>query len=89
MKRVFNFSAGPATLPLDVLKEAQEELLDFEGTGMSIMEMSHRTKPFEKVLDEAISDLRDLLKIPENYKVIFPHVRGREEGPKGNREVPS
>ena len=71
MKRVFNFSAGPATLPLDVLKEAQEELLDFEGTGMSIVEMSHRTKPFEKVLDEAISDLRDLLKIPENYKVIF------------------
>ena len=71
MKRVFNFSAGPATLPLDVLKEAQEELLDFENSGMSIMEISHRSKPFEKVLEEAVADLRDLLKIPENYKVIF------------------
>ena len=71
MKRVFNFSAGPATLPLDVLKEAQEELLDFESSGMSIMEISHRSKPFEKVLEEAIADLRDLMKIPENYKVIF------------------
>lgn len=71
MKRVFNFSAGPATLPLEVLKEVQEELLDFEGTGMSIMEISHRTKPFEKVLNEAIADLRDLMNIPSNYKVIF------------------
>jgi len=71
MKRVFNFSAGPATLPLDVLKEIQEELLDFDGTGMSIMEISHRTKPFEKVLNEAIADLRELMNIPENYKVIF------------------
>ena len=53
MKRVFNFSAGPAVLPMDVLMEAQNEMLDYEGTGMSVMEMSHRSAPFEKILNEA------------------------------------
>jgi len=71
MKRVYNFSAGPAMLPLDVLKEVQEELLDYNGTGMSIMEMSHRTKAYEKVLNDAIADLKDIMNIPDNYKVIF------------------
>ena len=71
MKRVFNFSAGPAVLPEDVLKEAAAEMLDYEGTGMSVMEMSHRSKPFEKILNDAIQDLRDLMNIPDNYKVIF------------------
>lgn len=71
MGRVYNFSAGPAVLPVEVLKSIQEEMLDYNGTGMSIIEMSHRTKPFEDMLDEAIQDLRDLMNIPDNYKVIF------------------
>ena len=71
MKRVFNFSAGPAILPESVLKEAQEELLNYNNTGMSVMEISHRTKPFEEILDNAISDLRSIMNIPDNYKVIF------------------
>lgn len=71
MTRVFNFSAGPAVLPEEVLKEAAEEMLNYQGTGMSVMEMSHRSKPFEKILNDAIADLRELMKIPENYKVIF------------------
>ncbi len=69
--RVYNFSAGPACLPEDVLKEAQAEMLDYQGSGMSVMEMSHRSKPFEKILNEAIQDLKDLMNIPDNYKVIF------------------
>lgn len=71
MKRVFNFSAGPAILPESVLKEAQEELLNYNNTGMSVMEISHRTKPFEEILNNAISDLRSIMNIPDNYKVIF------------------
>ena len=71
MKRVFNFSAGPAILPEDVLKEAQEEMFNYDNTGMSVMEMSHRSKPFEKILDDAINDLKQILNVPDNYKIIF------------------
>lgn len=71
MKRVYNFSAGPAVLPVEVLKEAAEEMLDYNGTGMSVMEMSHRSKAYDTIIKEAEQDLRDLLNIPENYKVLF------------------
>ncbi len=71
MGRVYNFSAGPAVLPESVLKEAAEEMLDYRGTGMSVMEMSHRSKAFETIIEEAEADLRDLMGIPENYKVLF------------------
>ena len=71
MKRVYNFSAGPAVLPEEVLKEAAAEMLDYRGTGMSVMEMSHRSKSYETIIEDAESDLRDLLHIPENYKVLF------------------
>lgn len=71
MSRVFNFSAGPAMLPVDVLKEAADEMLDYRGTGMSVMEMSHRSKPYQQIIDEAEADLRTLMGIPENYKVLF------------------
>ena len=69
--RVFNFAAGPSTLPLPVLEQAQKELLDFNGTGMSITEMSHRSKPFMAVNDEANSLLRELMNIPDDYAVLF------------------
>ena len=71
MSRVYNFSAGPAVLPEEVLKEAAAEMLDYQGTGMSVMEMSHRSKAYQRIIDEAEADLRDLLNIPENYKVLF------------------
>ncbi len=71
MSRVYNFSAGPAVLPEEVLKEAQEEMLDYRGCGMSVMEMSHRSKVFQNIIDEAEADLRDLMRIPSNYKVLF------------------
>lgn len=71
MSRVYNFSAGPAVLPEEVLQEAAEEMLDYKGTGMSVMEMSHRSKAFETIIQEAESDLRDLMGIPDNYKVLF------------------
>ena len=71
MKRVYNFSAGPAVLPEEVLKEAAAEMLDYQGTGMSVMEMSHRSKTFEGILNEADQDLRDLMGIPDSYKVLF------------------
>ena len=71
MSRVYNFSAGPAVLPEEVLKEAAAEMLDYNGTGMSVMEMSHRSKAFQKIIDDAEQDLRDLMKIPDNYKVLF------------------
>ncbi|MBS6397673.1 MAG: 3-phosphoserine/phosphohydroxythreonine transaminase [Clostridiales bacterium] len=71
MSRVYNFSAGPAVLPEEVLKEVAAEMLDYKGTGMSVMEMSHRSKPFEEIITEAEQDLRDLLQIPDNYKVLF------------------
>lgn len=71
MSRVYNFSAGPAVLPEEVLKEAAEEMLDYRGTGMSVMEMSHRSKAYETIIQEAESDLRELMNIPDNYKVLF------------------
>ena len=74
MKRVFNFSAGPAVLPLDVLMEAQSEMLDYEGTGMSVMEMSHRSAPFEKILNEAISDLKEIMNCYKIYNEIASEV---------------
>lgn len=71
MSRVFNFSAGPATLPEPVLEQAQTELLDWQGSGMSVMEISHRTKEFMSLAEQAEADLRELLKIPNSYKVLF------------------
>ena len=71
MSRVFNFSAGPAVLPEEVLKTAAAELFEYKDSGMSVMEMSHRSKDFENILNEAQSDLRKLMNIPENYKILF------------------
>ncbi len=71
MKRIYNFSAGPAILPVEVLQEAANEMLDYEQSGMSVMEMSHRSKIYQSIIDEAEKDLRELLNIPENYKVLF------------------
>ncbi len=71
MSRVYNFSAGPAVLPEEVLREAAEEMMDYKGSGMSVMEMSHRSKVYDEIIKEAEADLRDLLNIPENYKVLF------------------
>jgi len=71
MSRVYNFSAGPAVLPEEVLREAAEEMLDYKGTGMSVMEMSHRSKAYETIIKEAEADLRELMNIPDNYKVLF------------------
>lgn len=69
--RVFNFSAGPATMPVEVLEEIAAEVLNYRGSGMSVMEMSHRSKVFQQIVDEAEADLRELMHIPENYKVLF------------------
>ncbi len=71
MNRVYNFSAGPAVLPEEVLKEAADEMLNYKGTGMSVMEMSHRSKAYETIIKEAEADLRELMNIPDNYKVMF------------------
>lgn len=71
MSRVYNFSAGPAVLPQEVLKEAAEEMLDYKGSGMSVMEMSHRSKVYDTIIKEAEQDIRDLMQIPDNYKVLF------------------
>ena len=71
MGRVYNFSAGPAVLPESVLKEAAAEMLDYNGTGMSVMEMSHRSKAYDEIIKTAEADLRDLMNIPDNYKVLF------------------
>ena len=71
MSRVYNFSAGPAVLPESVLKEAAAEMLDYKGTGMSVMEMSHRSKAYDEIIKTAEKDLRDLMNIPDNYKVLF------------------
>lgn len=71
MPRVYNFSAGPAMLPEDVLKQAQDEMLDWKGKGSSVMEMSHRGKDFVSIAEQAEADLRELLSIPANYKVLF------------------
>lgn len=71
MSRIFNFSAGPATLPQAVLEQAQAEMLDWNGSGMSVMEMSHRSKEYISIAEQAEADLREILAIPENYKVLF------------------
>lgn len=71
MSRVYNFSAGPAVLPEPVLHRAAEEMLDYRGTGMSVMEMSHRSKAYQAILDQAEADLRRLMGIPQNYRVLF------------------
>jgi len=70
-KRVFNFNPGPAALPLEVLKQVQEELLDFKGTGMSILEISHRSKEFEEVNNQAMALVREVAGLSNNYKVLF------------------
>jgi phosphoserine aminotransferase len=69
--RVFNFAAGPATLPLEVLQQAREELLDWQGSGMSVMEVSHRGKAFIACAEEAEAELRKLMAVPANYKILF------------------
>ena len=71
MSRVYNFSAGPAVLPEEVLREAADEMLDYRGSGMSVMEMSHRSQMFESIIGQAEEDLRELMNIPSNYKVLF------------------
>ncbi|MEA4816572.1 MAG: 3-phosphoserine/phosphohydroxythreonine transaminase [Lachnospiraceae bacterium] len=71
MKRVYNFSAGPSTLPLEALETAQGEFLCYKNTGMSVLEMSHRSKDFEEILNSASDDLRKLMSIPDNYKILF------------------
>ena len=69
--RVYNFSAGPAMMPVEVLEEVAAEVLNYQGSGMSVMEMSHRSKVFQKIVDEAEANLRELMQIPDNYKVLF------------------
>ena len=69
--RIFNFSAGPATLPVPVLERAREELLSFNGIGMSVMEISHRSKHFQAVIDSAVDGIRSLLGVPEDYEILF------------------
>ena len=69
--RVFNFSAGPAMMPEPVLEEIRDEMMNYRGSGMCVMEMSHRSKVFQQIVDEAEQDLRDLMNIPDNYKVLF------------------
>ena len=71
MSRVYNFSAGPAMLPEEVLRQSCAEMLDYQGCGMSVMEMSHRSSSFQNILDQAQQDLKDLLALPDNYKVLF------------------
>ncbi len=71
MSRVYNFSAGPAVLPEEVLREAAAEMMDYNGTGMSVMEMSHRSKAFDEIIQGAEADFRELLQVPDNYKVLF------------------
>src|SRR5688572_30973871 len=70
-ERIFNFSAGPAVLPLPVLEEAQRDMLALPGVGMSVMEISHRSKTFDEIFNRAESGVRDLLGVPENYHVLF------------------
>ena len=69
--RTYNFSAGPATMPEPVLEEIRDEMMNYKGSGMCVMEMSHRSKVYQQIIDEAEQDLRDLMKIPDNYKVLF------------------
>ncbi|MBV7276664.1 3-phosphoserine/phosphohydroxythreonine transaminase [Clostridium thailandense] len=79
MARVYNFAAGPATLPEEVLREAAAEMLDYKGTGMSVMEMSHRSKAFEEIIVDAEKTLRELMNIPDNYKVLFLQGGGSQQ----------
>ena len=72
-KRIYNFAAGPSTLPLEVLEEIQRELLNYDGSGMSVMEMSHRSKMYLNVFEETKNALRRVLNIPENYEILFLH----------------
>ena len=69
--RVYNFSAGPSMLPLEVLEKVKEDLLNYQGSGQSVMEMSHRSKEFKKIAEDAERDLRELMHIPDHYKVLF------------------
>ena len=69
--RTFNFSAGPAMMPEPVLEEIRDEMMNYRGSGMCVMEMSHRSKVFQQIIDEAEADLRELMNIPDNYKVLF------------------
>ena len=69
--RTYNFSAGPATMPEEVLEEVRDEMMNYKGSGMCVMEMSHRSKVYQQIIDEAEQDLRDLMGIPDNYKVLF------------------
>ena len=71
MDRVFNFSAGPSGLPVEILQQAAADMVNYKGCGMSVMEMSHRSKDFQEIIDTAEADLRELMNIPENYKVLF------------------
>ena len=73
MSRVYNFSAGPATLPVEVLEKAQKELVDYQGNGVSVMEMSHRSSEYKAIFDGAMENLRSLMSVPENYKILFLH----------------
>ena len=75
--RVYNFSAGPAVLPEEVLREAADEMLDYKGTGMSVMEMSHRSKAYDAIIKEAEKDIREIMNIPDNYKVLFLQKKDR------------
>lgn len=79
MSRVYNFAAGPATLPEEVLREAAAEMLDYKGTGMSVMEMSHRSKAFEGIISDAEKTLREIMNIPDNYKVLFLQGGGSQQ----------
>ncbi|MBR2472050.1 MAG: aminotransferase class V-fold PLP-dependent enzyme, partial [Clostridia bacterium] len=71
MNRVYNFSAGPSMLPLSVLEQCAKEMTDYNGSGMSVMEMSHRSPVYDAIIKEAEKDLRELMNIPDNYKVLF------------------
>lgn len=71
MERVYNFSAGPACLPLEVLEQAKKDFISYDGSGMNVMEMSHRSAEYQNIIDTAEADLRELLNIPENYSVLF------------------
>lgn len=73
MSRVYNFSAGPATLPVEVLEKAQKELVDFQGAGVSVMEMSHRSSEYMAIFNGAIEKLKSLMSVPDNYKILFLH----------------
>ena len=71
MARVYNFSAGPSTLPEKVLQQAADEMMDYQGSGQSVMEMSHRSKVFDKIIKDAEALMRELYNVPDNYKVLF------------------